>query len=244
MIDTKALYGELRIGWGEGDQLQLLDQLRSHTDALQHYLDSGQPIPSHIKNASSVCVPITEVTDPAQLFEDAGGDVGAESYVAEEYEDYWITVHHSDVPVVILLLKHAPRKSLDALERLMRSSADALDSTINNPYLQYNMPGFGWQLHTDDDYEGVSRRVHLPLVTSPENIFAWASTLDTKPDDWLLSVHLEPGKVYETRVDVPHTAINNHPTEGRLHLILDVGAGEIGARPEVQAATSAIAPSV
>ena len=35
-------------------------------------------------------------------------------------------------------------------------------------------------------------------------------------------VHLERGKVYQTKVDVPHTVYNEHPTDGRLHLILDV----------------------
>jgi hypothetical protein len=41
-------------------------------------------------------------------------------------------------------------------------------------------------------------------------------------------MHLERGRMYETRTDVPHTALNEHPSEGRLHLILDVAPAVSG----------------
>lgn len=236
-IPIDDLCREMRFEWTAADQRRLEHELRPYTEALESYLASGQPIPSHIENASSVCVPITEITDPYALYEEASGDVGQESFEVREFDRYWVTVHHSDVPVVILLVKQAPAPPLAALSRLVNESAAELGETVGNPYLQYNMPGFGWQLHTDDDYEGVSTRVHLPITTNDASIFAWAPTVDSPRDQWLLSLHLDQGTVYATRVDVPHTAINGHQTEGRLHLILDVGAAEPDGLLAVDAAS-------
>lgn len=223
-IAVDSLCRELEIDWTEEDQRLLEAELSPYVRCLFAHQESGVEIPSHIAGASSLCVPITPITHPVELFTAAEGEVKEEPYVAEEYDDYWITVHHSTVPVVILLLKEkqAPLDKLDDLcTRCSREFGYRVGGETGS-YFQWNQPGFGWQLHTDDDYEGVSSRVHLPFITTPENVFCWADGLDTPPEDWLLTVHLERGRVYETRVDVPHTAINRHPSEGRLHLILDV----------------------
>ena len=219
-----SLCRELEIGWGEADQRELEQELSPYTYALFEHLDSGVEIPSHIAGAGSVCVPITRVTHPRELFEVAEGTVKEEPYIAEEYENYWITVHHSTVPVVILLLKEVHQPLARLTDLFHRCSLD-LGYRVggnNGAYFQWNQPGFGWQLHTDDEYEGVCSRVHIPFITTPNNIFSWAEGLDTPEEDWLLTVHLEHGRVYETRTDVPHTAINRDPDKGRLHLILDV----------------------
>jgi hypothetical protein len=89
-------------------------------------------------------------------------------------------------------------------------------------FLACNLPRFSWDLHTDDEYEAVYSRVHLPLRTTPENLFVWAESRKSRWGDWLLATHLERGRLYQVRTDVPHTVINHHPTDPRLHLILDI----------------------
>lgn len=223
-IDLDTLFSELQIGWATSDMAALEAELAPWTEAMGRHLGSGERIASHVRGASSLCVPITPVTDPHELYRNAEGEVSCESYEVKEYDDYFVTTHVSTVPVVILLLKtrHWPLPALDALcARCARRLGRPMGETR---YFQWNQPGFGWTLHTDDDYEGVDTRVHLPVVTTPQNYFAWAATLDAPRSEWLLETHLERGKVYRTRVDVPHTAFNEHPTDGRLHLILDVAA--------------------
>jgi hypothetical protein len=219
-----SLCRELAIDWTAADSAELRRQAAGHLAALDHYLALGSEIPSHISGTASICVPITSVTDPVDLFASAAGSVGRESYRVEEYPDYHITVHFSTVPVVILLLKR-PSVPLPKLEDLCARAGAAVGARVGGDrgsYFQLNLPKFGWTLHTDDEYEGVASRVHLPVSTTPENIFAWAPRLDSPREDWLLETHLEPDKIYQVRTDVPHTAINRHSAEARLHLILDV----------------------
>jgi hypothetical protein len=223
-IDVQSLCRELPIGWTPEDTAELEREVAPYLAALRHYVSLGQEIPSHIKGTASVCVPITSITEPADLFAQAAGSVAAEPYRVEEYPDYNITVHVSTVPVVILLLKKSPVPLPKLLDLCARSGA-AVGAKVGGDrgsYFQLNLPGFGWTLHTDDEYEGVASRVHVPIVTTRKNIFAWAPGFDTPREDWLLETFLEPGKVYQVRTDVPHTAMNEHPTDARLHLILDV----------------------
>jgi hypothetical protein len=223
-IDIGSLFSELDVGWTAADMAALEAELRPWTAAMLRHLASGERIASHVRGASSLCVPITDVTDPGELYATAAGEVSGESYEVRSYDGYWVTTHVSTVPVVILLLKDR-QGPLPVLDDLCARCARALGRPMGETrYFQWNQPGFGWTLHTDDDYEGVDTRVHLPVVTTPENYFAWAATLDAPREEWLLTTHLERGKVYRTRVDVPHTAFNEHPTDGRLHLILDVAA--------------------
>jgi hypothetical protein len=224
-IDVGSLCAELEIGWSEADLRELEAEIAPYTDALREHLASGAEIPSHIPGTGSVCVPITHVTDPWELYRDAEGEVSQERFEVFEHPTYWITVHFSTVPVVLLLLKSRVGP-LVRLNELCARCAEALGAPVGETrYLQWNLPGFAWTLHTDHDYEGVESRVHVPLVTTPQNLFAWADSLEAKREDWLLSLHLERGRAYMTRTDIPHTALNEHPSEGRLHLILDVGRG-------------------
>jgi hypothetical protein len=221
MVEVDTLCTELAIGWTETDVLELEADLAPYTDRLFEYLRSGEKIPSHIESSGALCAPITEFTDPYALFESAAGEVAERSFEVKEYPDYWVTTHLSTVPVVMLLLKKLV--PLPKLEDLCARCTKAAGSRVGgNQYLQWNMPGYSWPMHTDHDFEGVESRVHVPLVTTPENIFVWADSIDARREDWVLSLHLERGKVYQTRVDVPHTVFNEHPTAGRLHLILDV----------------------
>ena len=77
----------------------------------------------------------------------------------------------STVPVVILLSKrnHAPFPCLfDLCDRCARYLSAPVGP---NCYLQCNLPGFAWQLHTDDEYEGVSSCVHVPMIhDAPERL--------------------------------------------------------------------------
>jgi len=223
-VATESLCFELEIGWSAADERRLYDELRPFVTLVRRHVDGGGPIASHIPGTGSICVPITNITHPDELYRTAEGSVQAEQFVAQDYDDYWLTTHVSTVPVVILLSKrnHAP---FPCLSDLCDRCARYLSAPVGpNCYLQCNLPGFAWQLHTDDEYEGVSSRVHVPMITTPQNVFAWAPTFDTVRGQWLMERHLERGHVYLTRTDVPHTAINEHPSEARVHLIIDVGA--------------------
>ncbi len=223
-IDVAGLLTELQIGWSASGTAALEAELGPWTDAMFRHL-GGHRIASHIRGAGALAAPITDVTDPHELYATAVGDVSQERYEVEEHDDYWVTTHLSTVPVVILLLKRR-QGPLPVLGDLCARCVGALGRPMGQArYLQWNQPGYGWPLHTDDDFDGVFTRVHVPIVTTPQNRFAWAASLDAPRAEWLLETHLERGKVYSTRVDVPHTAFNEHPTDGRLHLILDV-AGE------------------
>lgn len=220
-VDT--LCRELEIGWTAADQRQLDAEIEPFTTLLHRHAAAGETIPSHIPGTGSICVPITDVTDPYELYRQAAGSVTEERFTVKEYELYWVTTHVSAVPVVILLAKkrYGPYPSLSDL--CGRCTGELGEPVGSNTYLQWNLPGFAWQLHTDDEYEGVSSRVHVPIITTPQNVFAWAAGFDTPRADWLLERHLQRGHVYVTRTDVPHTAINEHPSDPRLHLIVDVG---------------------
>jgi hypothetical protein len=223
-VAVDSLCRELPIGWTESDTVELEREVAPYLRALQHYLDLGKEIPSHIRGTASICVPLTSITEPEDLFANAAGTVAAEPYRVEDYPDYRVTIHFSTVPVVILLLKesHVPLPALECLCALAGQAIGAKVGGDRGSYFQLNLPGFGWTLHTDDEYEGVASRVHLPIVTTPRNIFAWAPCTNSPRCEWLLETFLERSKVYQVRTDVPHTAINAHPSEARLHLILDV----------------------
>jgi hypothetical protein len=91
-------------------------------------------------------------------------------------------------------------------------------------FLAWLLPGFSWAMHTDHDnaYEQVGTRLHIPLITNPEAYYVWGRKREDGSEDWEVVEHLEPFRVHYVRVDVPHTVINRHETEPRLHLILDV----------------------
>jgi hypothetical protein len=93
-------------------------------------------------------------------------------------------------------------------------------------FLAWLLPGFSWAMHTDHDnaYEQISTRVHVPIITNPRSLYVWGRKHNGREDEWLVTTHLEAGKIYHVRVDVPHTVVNAHDTEPRLHLILDVQA--------------------
>jgi len=229
-FDVESLCRELAIGWSEEDQAGLERELAPYTDALAAHLRSGVPIPSHIEGSPALCAPITPFDHPADLFADAAGEVGEETWKATEYDEYWVTLHYSTVPVVMQVLKRPPR-ALPKLADLCRRAGEALGRKIggdSGAYLQWIAPGYWWEIHTDDDFEAVDHRIHLPFDTTPECRFVWARTLEAERSDWVLAKHLMAGRVYCARVDVPHTAGNDHPTRGRLHLILDVGAAPAG----------------
>jgi len=73
-------------------------------------------------------------------------------------------------------------------------------------------------VHTDEWMPGEMdwRRFQIPLVTHPDIVMRW-------PDDGV-SVHLEPGWIWEVRYDRPHEVVNDTDT-ARTHLQIDqVGA--------------------
>lgn len=223
IAETPDLCRVLDVGWTTENLIQLDRELEPYVRCIEQHIALGRRVDSHLAGTGSICVPITTISTPQELFESAAGSVKSEPYEAREFDDYWLTTHFSTVPVVILLLKRWPGP-LPTLAKLFHLCSQATGKRVGGntgSYLQYNLPGFSWSLHTDDDYEGVRSRVHVPLITNERNTFAWAPTLDAW-GDWLLDMHLERGKVYETRTDIPHTTFNKDADLARLHLILDV----------------------
>ena len=113
--------------------------------------------------------------------------------------------------------------------------AEALGCTVGGPdgmFLAYLLPGFSWAMHTDheNDYELVASRVHVPLITNPESVFVWGRRGPDGEEEWLVEKYLDAGRVHFVRVDVPHTVVNRHASEPRLHLILDVHEDPAGVR--------------
>lgn len=77
------------------------------------------------------------------------------------------------------------------------------------------MPFMGIAPHVDDhDWmkESNIRRFQIPLVSHPDIKMKW-------PEDGI-EVHLEPGYLYEVRVDRTHEVIHNADCE-RIHLQID-----------------------
>jgi hypothetical protein len=230
-IEPSTLCRELALDWS-ADRLPALEaELAPYLTRLQGYLSSGVTLPSHIEGSGCLQAPVGEAHDPQEMFRRAaaeGAGVGNKAFKVHEYGDYWVTVHPSDsdrvptIPVVMMLLKRPPRV-FPELDRLREAATSAVGARVGGcTFLALNLPRFHWDLHTDDEYEAVSSRVHVPLDTTPENLFVWARDRRSRWGDWILARHLARGKVYQVRTDVPHTVINNHPSDGRLHLIMDV----------------------
>jgi hypothetical protein len=230
-VDVDTLCTRLPVTWTEADLAELERELSPYGVMFQQHLVSHASIPSHIERSGSLQAPLTELTDPHALFREAaqaGSGVGSVRFEAREYPDYWMTVHAGNatreayVPVVMLIPKRSPMP-LRKLTDLCARCTEAVGARVGGVmFLAWNLPRFSYDLHTDDEYEAVYSRVHLPLRTTPENLFVWARDCEAPWGDWLRATHLEQGRLYQVRTDVPHTVINGHPTEGRLHLILDV----------------------
>lgn len=238
-IDPSTLCRELTLAWSPDRLTALEAELTPYLASLRGHLSSGVALPSHIEGSGCLQAPVGEEGDPQEMFRRAseeGAGVGKKEFEVHEYGDYWVTVHPSDsdrvptIPVVMLLLKRPPRR-VPELDRLRAAASDAVGARVGGcSFLALNLPRFHWDLHTDDEYEAVSSRVHVPLDTTPENLFVWARDRTSPWGDWLAARHLERGKIYQVRTDVPHTVINNHPSDGRLHLIMDVEGALQAAR--------------
>ena len=66
--------------------------------------------------------------------------------------------------------------------------------------------------HTDDWMDPAWRRFHVPLTSNPKIKMRW-------PEDGV-ELHLEPGYLYEVRVNREHEVINNTDAE-RIHIQID-----------------------
>lgn len=227
-MTLESVQRELAIGWDESDARQLRRELQSYIDWIQTFLNSGEGLPSHIENSGSIAVPVGESTTPEELFATLGPGV---SFDVREYEDFWITVHYPNPePVATLLPKTLPGTPAKLLELCDRCS-QALGVPVGGSdgvFLAWLLPGFSWAMHTDHDnlYEQIAARIHVPIITNTESLYIWGRWDSEGKEEWVLRKHLESGKIYYVRVDTPHTVINNHKTEPRLHLILDVREGK------------------
>lgn len=78
------------------------------------------------------------------------------------------------------------------------------------------MPRQGISPHIDDHVwirEKNIRRFHIPLISHPDIKMKW-------PEDGI-EVYLEPGYLYEVRVDRTHEVVNNADVE-RIHIQIDM----------------------
>ena len=114
-IDVATLCRELDVAWSEPDLVALEAELKPFTDAIDRHYRAGRAIASHVPGSSSLCVPITDVTDPAELFRTAEGDVSREKYEVEEGISYISTgggaflefVEGKRLPAVVALEERA-----------------------------------------------------------------------------------------------------------------------------------------
>jgi hypothetical protein len=224
IFDLDYLQQEMNIEWTEEDEHEMRLGLDPYVEWIEKFMRSGEEFPTHIEGSGSIAVPIGESTTPDALFATLGEGV---SFSVREYEEFWVTVHYPNPePVVTLVpkvLPGAPEKLLELCEKCSRSLGAPVGGS-DGMFLAWLLPGFSWAMHTDHDnaYEKITTRVHVPIITSPQSLYVWGRKREGQADEWLVTSHLEAGKVYHVRVDVPHTVVNQHDTQPRLHLILDV----------------------
>lgn len=225
IFDLDYLQQDVHIEWTEEDARELRLALDPYIDWIEKYLNSGEYFPTHIEGSGSIAVPIGESTTPDDLFATLGEGV---SFEVREFEEFWVTVHYPNPePVVTLLpkvLPGAPAKVLELCEKCTRALGVQVGRS-DGMFLAWLLPGFSWAMHTDHDnaYEKIATRVHVPIITTPRSLYVWGRKGEEgRGDEWLVTSHLEAGKVYHVRVDVPHTVVNQDDKTSRLHLILDV----------------------
>ncbi len=222
--DLAYLQREMAIGWTAEDARQLEAGLAPYLAWIRRFLASGEDLPTHIERSGSLAVPIGNPTTPDDIFASLGEGV---TFSVREYDEFWITVHYPNPePVVTLLPKVLPGNPDKVLELCARCGA-ALGVRVGGAdgmFLAWLLPGFSWAMHTDHDnaYEKIATRVHVPILTNPQSIYVWGRKREGQKDEWIVQSHLEAGKIYHVRVDVPHTVVNGHDSLPRLHLILDV----------------------
>jgi hypothetical protein len=228
LIDPAIVHRTLPIGWAARDFRTLETDLAPYVGWIRVFLGSGDPFPSHIAGSGSIAVPVADPTTPEELFAALGEALGeGVRFECREYAAYWVTTHYPNPePVVTLVPKILPGIP-PSLTDLCGRCSEALGATvggIGGMFLACLLPGFSWAMHTDHDnlYEQTAARVHVPIKTSPLSEYVWGRKLPDGREDWQLCMHLPAGEVHYVRVDVPHTVVNRHPTDPRLHLILDV----------------------
>jgi len=224
IFDVDYLQQEMSLDWTADDTRQLIDGLSPYINWIKKFLGSGQEFATHIPGSGSIAVPIGETTTPDALFAALGDGV---KFSMREYPAFWITVHYPNPEPVVTLIPKVLPGTPEKLDELCAKCTQALGRRvggIGGMFLAWLLPGFSWAMHTDHDnaYEQISTRVHVPLITNPQSLYVWGRKHEGRPDEWLVTTHLEAGKIYHVRVDVPHTVVNGHDTEPRLHLILDV----------------------
>jgi hypothetical protein len=148
-------------------------------------------------------------------------------FSVREFPAFWVTVHYPNPEPVLTLIPKVLPGTPPKLDELCAKCSKALGRPVGGrggTFLAWLLPGFSWAMHTDHDnaYEQISTRVHVPIITNPQSIYVWGHKHSGGEDEWLVTTHLEAGKIYHVRVDVPHTVVNRHHAEPRLHLILDV----------------------
>ena len=223
-IDLAEVTREIRFGWSSGEYDELRAGLATYLDWIGTYLESGDDLPSHVEGSGSIAVPIGETVHPDELFAALGEGV---SFDCSEYDEYWVTVHYPNPePVVTLIPKQLPGTpaKLDELCRRIGEQLGVPVGGVGGMFLAYLLPGFYWAMHTDHDNkdEQTLARIQVPLITNPEAVFVWGRIHPGRREEWLVEKHLQADSAHYVRVDVPHTVINRHASEPRLHMILDV----------------------
>jgi len=223
-LTLNAVHRVLPLSWSDSDYEALLNDLNPYVAWIDRFLKSGAPFPTHIEHSGCIAVPVGQSTTPTEMFAVLGDKV---HFTVQEHDEFWITVHYPNPePVVTLLPKELPgipSRLVDLCAECSRVLGFPVGGA-SGMFLAWLMPGFSWAMHTDHDnaYELVAARVHVPLITNADNFYVWGKKDEQGREVWMLMKHLEQWKAHDVRVDVPHTVVNRHTTEPRLHLILDV----------------------
>lgn len=221
--DFSDVHTILDTPWKSSQQRELEDSLTPYMRHLYDLIASGVQLKTHIPGAFSIALPICETIDPEGLF----ATLGDVEYESEEFENFWLTTHYPNPePVVTLIPKELPGQP-EPVVRVCDLLSDSLGCAVggsDGAFLACLSAGFSWAMHTDDDnsYELVRRRIHVPLKTNKQSIMVWGGWDKTGKEIYVRSEHLERGLLHDVRVDIPHTVINGHSRQPRIHLILDV----------------------
>lgn len=218
-----SVHKRLDLGWNESDQAKLEYSLRFYTEYLQQFINSNTPIKSHILGSWSIALPICDTTNPDELF----ATLGDVEYEVEEHTNFWLTTHYPNPePVVTLIPKFLPGQPTELLRLCDRigSHLNCFVGGSDGAFLACISAGFSWAMHTDNDndYELVSRRIHVPLQTSSECMMIWGDRDESGAEYCARAEHLEKHSVHIVRVDIPHTVVNMNANQYRTHLIIDI----------------------
>jgi len=80
-----------------------------------------------------------------------------------------------------------------------------------------------YSIHNDGWRQGYkNKRLHIPVITNPDAFLVfYESKLVGNGTQRIEHHNLKVGEIYEVDTTGPHTAVNYHPTEERIHIVAE-----------------------